>query len=136
MSYILPVPLNARMWLRSNPTRFARVKEIENMGRIKSVLTVAAVMVAMLVASALPAMAQGFGPVFYCDSGTLNNCTDTIDVASSVDTFGCEGTAGEVASCTSQVTGEVSPYCVVLGEVLGTNRDSYLCGPEPTQVST
>lgn len=105
------------------------------MGRSKSVLAVATVTVAMLAASALPAAAQGFGPVFYCDSGTLNNCTDAIDMVSSADTFSCEGTAGEVASCTSQVTGEESPYCVVLGEVLGTDRDSYLCGPEPTQVS-
>jgi hypothetical protein len=135
MSYIFPAPLDARMRLRSNSTRVVRVKEIANMVRIKSVSAVAAVMVALLATSALPAAAQGFGPVFYCDSGTLNNCTDTIDIASSEDTFRCGGTAGEVASCTSQITGEASPYCVLLGEVFGTDRDSYLCGPEPTQVS-
>ena len=87
----------------------------------------------VLAAFALPAVAHGFGPVFYCDAGTLSNCTDTIDVASAEDTFSCGGTAGEVASCTNRRTGEASPYCVFEGHVSGTERDSYLCGPAPAE---
>jgi hypothetical protein len=90
---------------------------------------VALVMPLVLVAFALPAAAHGFGPVLYCDAGTLSNCTDTIDVASAQDTFGCEGEAGDAASCTNRRTGEASPYCVFQGHVSGTERDSYLCGP-------
>ena len=86
-----------------------------------------------LAASTLPAAAHGGGSVFYCDAGTLNNCTDTTDPASSDDFFKCEGQAGDVVSCTDQTTGEALPYCVFLGQVSGTERDSYLCGPEPTQ---
>jgi hypothetical protein len=89
------------------------------------------VMALVLVASALPAVAHGFGPVFYCDAGTLKNCTDTIDVASAEDTFSCEGTAGDTTNCTNRRTGEASPYCVFEGHVSGTERDSYLCGPAP-----
>ena len=94
---------------------------------------VALVMPLVLAAFALPVTAHGFGPVFYCDAGTLNNCTDTIDVATAEDTFNCEGTAGEAASCTNQRTGEALPYCVFQGHVSGTERDSYLCGPAPAQ---
>jgi hypothetical protein len=103
---------------------------------MKSSIRVLLVMLALplvLALSALPAAAHGFGPVFYCDAGTLNNCTDTVDVASAEDTFSCEGTAGDSASCTNQRTGEASPYCVFEGRVSGTERDSYLCGPAPGQ---
>ena len=101
---------------------------------MKSSIRVLLVMLALplvLALSALPAAAHGFGPVFYCDAGTLNNCTDTVDVASAEDTFSCEGTAGDSASCSNQRTGEASPYCVFEGRVSGTERDSYLCGPAP-----
>ncbi len=99
------------------------------------VLLVALALLLVLATSALPAAAHGGGPLFYCDAGTLNHCTDTSDPALSGDFFECEGTAGDVASCTSQRTDELSPYCVFLGHVSGTDRDSYLCGPEPTQGS-
>jgi hypothetical protein len=89
------------------------------------------VMALVMAAFALPVAAHGFGPVFYCDAGTLNNCTDAVDVASAEDTFSCEGTAGDAASCTNRRTGEASPYCVFQGHVSGTERDSYLCGPAP-----
>jgi hypothetical protein len=85
----------------------------------------------VLIACALPAAAQGFGPVLYCDAGRLANCTNAIDVVSSEDAFSCEGKAGDVASCTNRRTGGVSSYCVFLGRVSGTDRDSYLCGPAP-----
>ena len=99
---------------------------------ISTRLCFAALVVSVLMAAfALPAAAHAFGPVFYCDAGTLNNCTDTIDVASAEDTFSCEGTTGDVVSCINQKTGEASPYCVFEGLVSGTNRDSYLCGPAP-----
>src|ERR671933_340968 len=92
----------------------------------------AALVIALVMAAfALPAAAHGFGPVFYCDAGTLKNCTDTIDAASAEDIFSCEGKAGEEASCTNRRTGEASPYCVYEGRVSGTERDSYLCGPAP-----
>jgi hypothetical protein len=91
----------------------------------------ALVMALVMAAFALPVAAHGFGPVFYCDTGTLNNCTDAVDVASAEDTFSCEGTAGDAASCTNRRTGEASPYCVFQGHVSGTERDSYLCGPAP-----
>jgi hypothetical protein len=94
---------------------------------------VALVMPLVLAAFALPVSAHGFGPVLYCDTGSLSNCTDTIDAASAGDTFSCEGKAGETASCTNRSTGEASPYCVFLGHVSGTERDSYLCGPAPGQ---
>jgi hypothetical protein len=90
------------------------------------------VMSMVLAAFALPAAAQSFGPVLYCDAGTLQNCTDTTDATTAGDAFGCEGTVGDTASCTNQRSGEVSPYCVFMGHVSGTNRDSYLCGPAPT----
>jgi hypothetical protein len=85
----------------------------------------------VLAAFALPAAAQGFGPVLYCDAGKLQNCTDTTDATSGQDAFDCEGTAGDVASCTNRSSGEALPYCVFMGHVSGTDRDSYLCGPAP-----
>jgi hypothetical protein len=92
----------------------------------------AAVTVAMLAASALPAAADAFGPAFFCDAQAFTNCTDTSDPASAEDTFSCEGALRDVANCTNQVTGESAPYCVFMGEDTGeqgpTNRDAYLCG--------
>ena len=85
----------------------------------------------ILAVSALPAAADSFGPAFFCDAGTLNNCTDTSDPALAEDTFSCGGTAGDVASCTNQRTGESSPYCPFMGEETSKNRDAYLCGPQP-----
>jgi hypothetical protein len=100
--------------------------------KISTRMFFAALVVALIMAAfALPVSAHGFGPVFYCDAGTLSNCTDTIDAASAEDTFSCEGEAGDVASCTNRRTGEASPYCVFEGRVSGTERDSYLCGPAP-----
>jgi hypothetical protein len=90
------------------------------------------VMSMVLAALALPAAAQSFGLVLYCDARTLQNCTDTTDATTAGDAFGCEGTVGDTASCTNQRSGEVSPYCVLMGHVSGTNRDSYLCGTAPT----
>ena len=89
------------------------------------------VMSAVLAAFALPAAAHGFGPVLYCDAGTLQNCTDTTDAGTSQDIFSCDGTAGDAASCTHRRSGETSPYCAFMGHVSGTDRDSYLCGPAP-----
>jgi hypothetical protein len=92
----------------------------------------AALVIALVMAAfALPAAAHGFGPVFYCDVGTLKNCTDIIDVASAEDTFSCEGKTADIVNCTNQKTGEALPYCVYEGLVSGTERDSYLCGPAP-----
>src|SRR5919205_3185539 len=101
------------------------------MRRIRVVLRLSVVMGAILIVSTLPATAHGFGPAVYCNAGTLNNCTDTSDPALAEDAFSCEGKADDTVSCTNRVTGESSPYCVFLGHVSGTNRDSYLCGPEP-----
>ena len=102
------------------------------MRRIRSVFAMAAVTVAMLAASALPAAADAFGPAFFCDAQAFTNCTDTSDPASAEDTFSCEGALRDVANCTNQVTGESAPYCVFMGEDTGeqgpTNRDAYLCG--------
>src|SRR5919205_4148051 len=83
----------------------------------------------ILAISALPATADSFGPAFFCDAGTLNNCTDTSNPALAEDTFSCGGTAGSVASCTNQITGESSPYCPFMGEESSKNRDVYMCGP-------
>ena len=59
----------------------------------------ALVMALILAAVALPAAAHAFGPVFYCDAGTLNNCTDTVDVASAEgterDSYLCGPAPGE-----------------------------------------
>ena len=103
------------------------------MGRIKSVLAVAAVTVAMLAVSSLPAAAEAFGPAFFCDAQALTNCTDTSNPALAEDSFSCEGAPRGVVSCTNQVIGENAPYCVFMGEDTGeqgpTGRDAYLCGP-------
>ena len=99
--------------------------------KIRRIIFAALMIVLVTAALTLPAAAHGFGPVFYCDAGTLNNCTDTIDAASADDTFSCEGKVGDTASCTNRRTGEASPYCVFEGRVSGTERDSYLCGPAP-----
>jgi hypothetical protein len=92
----------------------------------------ALVLMLILSAYALPAAADDFGPAFFCDAQAFSNCTDTSDPALAEDTFGCEGTVGDVASCTNQITGESAPYCVFMGEDMGeegsTNRDAYLCG--------
>lgn len=132
MSYIFPVPLDGRMRLRSDPQVFARVKEIPAMGHIKSVFTVAVVMVVLLAASTLPVAADGLGPAFFCDAQAFSTCTDTSDPTLAEDTFSCEGTVRDVGSCTNQITGESAPYCVFMGEDtaegVSTNRDAYLCG--------
>lgn len=86
---------------------------------------------AVLAAFTLPAAAHGFGPVLYCDTGTLQNCTDTTDAGTARDIFSCEGTAGAAASCTNRMSGETSPYCAFMGHLSGTDRDSYLCEPAP-----
>jgi hypothetical protein len=102
------------------------------MGHIKSVFTAAAVMVVLLTASALPAAADNFGPAFFCDAQSFSNCADTNNPALAEDTFSCEGTVRDVASCTNLLTGESAPYCVFMGEDMAegdsTNRDAYLCG--------
>ena len=94
-------------------------------------LLVALAVVLVLAALALPAAAHGLGPAFFCDAGTLSNCTDTADPALAEDAFGCEGMPGDVASCTNPGTGESSPYCVFMGEEGSRNRDAYLCGSAP-----
>ena len=103
------------------------------MGHIRSLFTVAAVMVLLLAASALPAAAENFGPAFFCDAQSFSNCTDTSDPALAEDTFSCEGTVRDVGSCRNLLTGESAPYCVFMGEDMAegasTNRDAYLCGP-------
>jgi hypothetical protein len=108
------------------------VKEVANMGRIRSVFAVAVLTVALLAVSILPAAADSFGPAFFCDAQAFTNCTDTSNPALAEDTFGCEGALRDVVSCTNQVTDESAPYCVFMGEDLGeqgpTNRDAYLCG--------
>jgi hypothetical protein len=108
-------------------------EEVANMGRIRLVFAVAAVTVAMLATSALPAAADAFGPAFFCNAQAFTHCTDTSDPALAEDTFGCEGAPRDVASCTNQITGEGAPYCVFMGEDTAeqgpTNRDAYLCGP-------
>jgi hypothetical protein len=92
----------------------------------------ALVLMLILSAYALPAAADDFGPAFFCDAQAFSNCTDTSDPTLAEDTFSCEGTARDVASCTNQTTGESAPYCVFMGEDMGevgsTNRDAYLCG--------
>ena len=103
--------------------------------KIRRIIFAALMIVLVTAALALPAAAHGFGPVFYCDAGTLKNCTDTIDATSAEDTFSCEGTVRDVGSCTNLLTGESAPYCVFMGEDMAegasTNRDAYLCGGSP-----
>jgi hypothetical protein len=100
-------------------------------GGIRALL-VALVLLA-LSASALPAAAHGGGPAFYCDAGTLNNCTDTGDIATAEDFFSCEGTTRDSARCTNRITGETSPYCAFHEYEPGKDQDHYLCGAGPTQ---
>jgi hypothetical protein len=99
------------------------------------VLLVTLALLLTLVVSALPAAADDFGPAFFCDAQTLSNCTDTNNPTLAEDTFSCEGTARDVASCTNLLTGESAPYCVFMGEDMAegasTNRDAYLCGGSP-----
>ena len=82
-------------------------------------------------ACASPAFAHDFGPLVFCDQGTLTNCTNHVDPAFPGDTFSCEGEVGGVVSCTSQVSGDNSPYCSYMGnEASSKNRDVYMCGPQ------
>jgi hypothetical protein len=92
---------------------------------------IASVIVMTLVASALPAAAQGFGPSIFCNGGTFEECTDNYYLSSSEEFFGCEGTVGDIASCTNQRTAETSLYCVFMGHEPSEDRDVYLCGPAP-----
>jgi hypothetical protein len=96
---------------------------------IRRTLLGALVLMLTLAASALPAAAEAFGPAFFCDAQAFSNCTDTSDPALAEETFSCEGTVRDIASCTNQTTGESAPYCVFMGEEGSTNRDAYLCGP-------
>ena len=88
-----------------------------------------------LAVSALPAAAHGFGPAFFCAAQSFSDCTDTSNPALAEDTFSCEGTVRDIASCTNLLTGESAPYCVFMGEDMAeaasTNRDAYLCGGGP-----
>lgn len=98
---------------------------------IRSVPAVVAVVAAMLVASALPAAAQGFGPTVFCKEGTFDECTDNVHLGLSEGFFSCEGTIREAAGCTNQGTAEIFSYCVFAGHEPTEARDLYLCGPSP-----
>src|SRR5215203_5466457 len=97
------------------------------------VLLVTLALLLTLAVSALPAAADDFGPAFFCDAQGFTNCTDTSNPALPEDTFSCEGTVRNIASCTNLLTGESAPYCAFMGEDMAegasTNRDAYLCGP-------
>src|SRR5215212_1837168 len=99
------------------------------------VLLVTLALLLTLAVSALPAAADDFGPAFFCDAQAVTNCTDTSNPALAEDTFSCEGTARDTASCRNLLTGESAPYCVFMGEDMAegvsTNRDAYLCGGAP-----
>ena len=99
------------------------------------VLLVTLALLLTLAVSALPAAADAFGPAFFCDAQAFSNCTDTNNPALAEDTFSCEGTVRDIASCTNLLTGESAPYCVFMGEDMAegvsTNRDAYLCGGSP-----
>ena len=99
------------------------------------VLLVTLALLLTLAVSALPAAAHDFGPAFFCDAQAFSNCTDTSNPALAEDTFSCEGTARDIASCRNLLTGESAPYCVFMGEDMvegvSTNRDAYLCGGGP-----
>ncbi len=95
------------------------------------IFRVCVVMVAMLIASALPAAAQGLGPSIFCDAGTFSECTDSLRLDSSRASFACEAAVRDAASCTNERTAETFPYCVLLGHEPGADRDVYLCGPDP-----
>ena len=96
------------------------------------VLLVTLALLLTLAVSALPAAADDFGPAFFCDAQFFSNCTDTSNPALAEDTFSCEGTPRDIASCRNLLTGESAPYCVFMGEDMAegvsTNRDAYLCG--------
>src|ERR671911_126771 len=102
---------------------------------ISRTLLGALVFILILAASAFPAAADDFGPAFFCDAQAFTNCTDTSNPALAEDTFSCEGTARDIASCRNLLTGESAPYCVFMGEDMAegasTNRDAYLCGGGP-----
>jgi len=99
------------------------------------VLLVTLALLLTLAVSALPAAADDFGPAFFCDAQGFTNCTDTNNPALAEDTFSCEGTARDIASCRNLLTGESASYCVFMGEDMAegvsTNRDAYLCGGAP-----
>jgi len=99
------------------------------------VLLVTLALLLTLAVSALPAAADDFGPAFFCDAQGFTNCTDTSNPALAEDTFSCEGTVRNIASCRNLLTGESAPYCVFMGEDMAegasTNRDAYLCGGAP-----
>ena len=99
------------------------------------VLLVTLALLLTLAVSALPAAAHGFGPAFFCAAQSFSDCTDTSNPALAEDTFSCEGTARDTASCRNLLTGESAPYCVFMGEDMAegasTNRDAYLCGGGP-----
>ena len=99
------------------------------------VLLVTLALLLTLAVSALPAAANDFGPAFFCDAQSFSNCTDTSNPALAEDTFSCEGTPRDIASCRNLLTGESAPYCVFMGEDMAegasTNRDAYLCGGGP-----
>src|SRR5919202_1374400 len=78
--------------------------------RIRLVLTISVVMGAMLIATAHPTAAQGFGPSVACNADTLNNCTDSASVGSSKESFICEGKRRDTISCTNRRTSETAPY--------------------------
>jgi hypothetical protein len=101
------------------------------MKRTRLVLFASVVTTTLIVALALPAAAQGFGPSVFCNGGTFDGCTDGYRPGSSEESFGCEGTVGDVAGCTKQSTTETFPYCVFVGHEPSEDRDVYLCGPEP-----
>ena len=99
------------------------------------VLLVTLALLLTLAVSALPAAADDFGPAFFCDAQSFGNCTDTNNPALAEDTFSCEGTPRDIASCRNLLTGESATYCVFMGEDMAegasTNRDAYLCGGGP-----
>ena len=85
----------------------------------------------MVVTTALPTAAQGFGPSVSCDAGTLEKCTEGALLDSSKESFACEGKTRDAISCTNRKTSETSPYWVYMGYEPREDRDLYLCGPEP-----
>ena len=72
MSYIFPAYLGGKIQLKRS-TGLARVKEIDTMGRIKSVFAVAVVAVAMLVVSIPPAVAASSADSIVFFPVTLGN---------------------------------------------------------------
>ena len=101
------------------------------MRRVRLILGLSVVMVAMVVTTALPTAAQGFGPSVSCNAGTLEKCTESAFLDSSKESFTCEGMTRDAISCTNRSTSETFPYCVYMGHEPSKERDLYLCGPEP-----